>query len=129
MKYKKIITNLSFSEKVAMAEALEKSIREERHRRLLRKDLTYENIRKVVCENLGVVWNETSRKRELVTARVLVIQALVVMGYTETTIGELIGKDHSTVHNCKNIFDTWERYPYMYPEEMRVWKTLKKKML
>ena len=47
---------------------------------------------------------EKSRRRDVVTARMLVAKAMIDEGMTHQDIGELLGCDHSTVaHYAKNF--------------------------
>lgn len=59
-----------------------------------------------------------TRKRENVEARVLLANALLTMGMTETEAGALIGRDHSTIHYYRECL---KDLPALQPK----WKQLK----
>lgn len=71
----------------------------------------------VIVENLtGFDPLKDTRKRGNVEARVLLANALLTMGMTETATGDLLGKNHSTIHHYRDLLKdlpclqkNWER--------------------
>lgn len=58
----------------------------------------------VIVENLtGFDPLKDTRKRGNVEARVLLANALLTMGMTETATGDLLGKNHSTIHYYRDL--------------------------
>ena len=58
----------------------------------------------VIVENLtGFDPLKDTRKRGNVEARVLLANALLTMGMTENATGDLLGKNHSTIHHYRDL--------------------------
>ena len=71
-------------------------------------------------------YSSTSRDRKFVTARIIIANILLMMGYTEHQVGEVMKKDHSTIHIYKARLDAWIRYPRVYKEEMNYYEKVLK---
>lgn len=121
------VVNLSLKEKEGLKLELERLIQEEREKEV--ENISFTEIRDKVCSILGLlIFNPDSRERIQFTARVLIANYLMQRGYSETRVGLILGKDHSTIHHCKDVLNTWIEYPMFYPEEHHYWKQLQKQI-
>ena len=86
-----------------------------------------EEIKMAVCSAMGVfAYDTTNRKRQNVIVRVITANVLLEMGYTENSVGKAMRKNHSTIHYYKVTMDTWNEYPGVYKEELKIWNQIKK---
>ena len=86
-----------------------------------------EEIKMAVCSAMGVfAYDTTKRKRQNVIVRVITANVLLKMGYTENSVGKAMRKNHSTIHYYKVTMDTWNEYPGVYKEELKIWNQIKK---
>ena len=86
-----------------------------------------EEIKMAVCSAMGVfAYDTTNRKRQNVVVRVITANVLLEMGYTENSVGKAMRKNHSTIHYYKVTMDTWNEYPGVYKEELKIWNQIKK---
>ena len=85
-----------------------------------------EEIKMAVCSAMGVfTYDPTNRERQNVIVRVITANVLLEMGYTENSVGKAMRKKHSTIHYYKVIMDTWNEYPGVYKEELKIWNQIK----
>lgn len=70
---------------------------------------------------------EKTRKRVAVIPRMMVCYELYLEGYTQTAIGIVMGKDHSTIHSYLTKICDMLRYPG-YQAEQDLWKKFNKKI-
>lgn len=108
--------NLPLPDRIALMESLRGSVvtptsAEERLNYLAEK----------MKESVGIDVRENSRKREVVTARILFAFVARREGYSQNCIGEFIGRDHSTIaffeRRMKDVFSL----PQMYREEIALY--------
>ena len=86
-----------------------------------------EEIKMAVCSAMGVfAYDTTNRKRQNVIVRVITANVLLEMGYSENSVGKAMRKDHTTIHYYKVTMDTWNEYPGVYKEELKIWNQIKK---
>lgn len=86
-----------------------------------------EEIKMAVCSAMGVfAYDTTNRKRHNVIVRVITANVLLEMGYSENSVGKAMRKNHSTIHYYKVTMDTWNEYPGVYKEELKIWNQIKK---
>lgn len=85
-----------------------------------------EEIKMAVCSAMGVfAYDPTNRKRQNVIVRVITANVLLEMGYSENSVGKAMRKNHSTIHYYKVTMDTWNEYPGVYKEELKIWNQIK----
>ena len=85
-----------------------------------------EEIKMAVCSAMGVfAYDPTNRERQNVIVRVITANVLLEMGYTENSVGKAMRKNHSTIHYYKVTMDTWNEYPGVYKEELKIWNQIK----
>ena len=65
-----------------------------------------------------------TRKRPVVTARVMVCQVLMMEGWSENQIGIVMGWDHSTVNHYRKRFKEFMETP-MFRNERALWDKFK----
>jgi len=87
-----------------------------------------EEIRKAIRRETGLsasfIIRSTSRQREFVIIRSILMHILREEGHTFKKIGKMFKRDHSTIiHGC-NSFDMWVQLPKQYKEENRLIKLL-----
>ena len=86
-----------------------------------------EEVKMSVCAAMNLTtYDPMSRKRQNVIVRIIVANIFFRMGYTEDSIGKAMRKDHSTIHHYKVTMDTWNEYPGVYKEELKIWNQIKK---
>ena len=86
-----------------------------------------EEIKMAVCSAMGVfAYDPTNRERQNVIVRVITANVLLEMGYSENSVGKAMRKNHSTIHYYKVTMDTWNEYPGVYKEELKIWNQIKK---
>lgn len=69
----------------------------------------------------GVDPIRASRRRLVVTSRMLVAARLLLDGWTEEQVGTFFGKDHSTVNNYRRMFELTMTTPG-YEAEREIWE-------
>lgn len=85
-----------------------------------------EEVKMAVCSAMGVfAYDTTNRERQNVIVRVITANVLLEMGYSETSVGKAMRKNHSTIHYYKVTMDTWNEYPGVYKEELTIWNQIK----
>ena len=85
-----------------------------------------EEIKMAVCSAMGVfAYDPTNRERQNVIVRVITANVLLEMGYSENSVGKAMRKNHSTIHYYKVTMDTWNEYPGVYKEELKIWNQIK----
>ena len=87
-----------------------------------------EEIRKAIRRETGLsasfIIRSTSRQREFVIIRSIIMYELRREGHTFKKIGKKFRRDHSTVmHACKN-FETWKQFPNQFIDENRLIKII-----
>ena len=86
-----------------------------------------EEIKMAVCSAMGVfAYDTTNRKRQNVIVRVITANVLLEMGYSENSVGKAMRKNHSAIHYYKVTMDSWNEYPGVYKEELKIWNQIKK---
>ena len=86
-----------------------------------------EEIKMAVCSAMGVfAYDPTNRERQNVIVRVITANVLLEMGYSENSVGKAMRKNHSNIHYYKVTMDTWNEYPGVYKEELKIWNQIKK---
>ena len=86
-----------------------------------------EEVKMSVCAAMGVfAYDTTNRKRQNVIVRVITANVLLEMGYSENSVGKAMRKNHATIHYYKVTMDTWNEYPGVYKEELKIWNQIKK---
>lgn len=119
------ISILSLSEKEELFKALGEQIRKEKDVETQRARTGEEVIAKV-CEVMKIdSFNSQSRLRQHVVSRVIVSNILIQMGHTESGIGRIINKDHSSVHKYKDILQDWLAFPQYYANELSIYEQVK----
>ena len=58
-----------------------------------------------------------SRDRDLVVGRTILAYSCAVLGWTESTIGKLLQRDHSTINIMKKDMKLWIKFPNMFKKE------------
>ena len=85
-----------------------------------------EEIKMAVCSALNLTtYDPRSRKRQNVIVRIITANVLLGMGCTEISVGNAMGKDHSTIHHYKETLKNWIKYPGFYKEEVTIWNKIK----
>ena len=121
------IQALSLREKEALYSHIGQLIQEEKFYREDESVRKMEEIKMAVCSAMGVfAYDTTKRKRQNVIVRVITANALLEMGYSENSVGKAMRKNHSTIHYYKVTMDTWNEYPGVYKEELKIWNQIKK---
>lgn len=121
------IQALSLREKEELYSHLGQLIQEEKFYREDESVRKMEEIKMAVCSAMGVfAYDTTNRKRHNVIVRVITANVLLEMGYTENSVGKAMRKNHSTIHYYKVTMDTWNEYPGVYKEELKIWNQIKK---
>lgn len=121
------IQALSLREKEELYSHIGQLIQEEKFYREDESVRKMEEIKMAVCSAMGVfAYDTTNRKRHNVIVRVITANVLLEMGYTENSVGKAMRKNHSTIHYYKVTMDTWNEYPGVYKEELKIWNQIKK---
>ena len=121
------IQALSLREKEELYSHIGQLIQEEKFYREDESVRKMEEIKMAVCSAMGVfAYDTTNRKRQNVIVRVITANVLLEMGYTENSVGKAMRKNHSTIHYYKVTMDTWNEYPGVYKEELKIWNQIKK---
>lgn len=84
--------------------------------------LSLDRIREVVVNICGIDIKTKTRNRESYVGRVIFSYIAILEGYTESTIGAYINRDHSTVHCMKNKFVCWCQLPTMFKAELKLYE-------
>lgn len=82
-----------------------------------------------ICEVMDLpvmVWN--SRISSFVWARTMVAYELYLEGFTETEIGGMLQKDHSTINHLKQKMEDALKYPNIFYDINAIWKQFKDKI-
>lgn len=121
------IQALSLREKEELYSHIGQLIQEEKFYREDESVRKMEEIKMAVCSAMGVfAYDTTNRKRHNVIVRVITANVLLEMGYSENSVGKAMRKNHSTIHYYKVTMDTWNEYPGVYKEELKIWNQIKK---
>ena len=120
------IQALSLREKEELYSHIGQLIQEEKFYREDESVRKMEEIKMAVCSAMGVfAYDTTNRKRQNVIVRVITANVLLEMGYSENSVGKAMRKNHSTIHYYKVTMDTWNEYPGVYKEELKIWNQIK----
>ena len=120
------IQALSLREKEELYSDSGQLIQEEKFYREDESVRKMEEIKMAVCSAMGVfAYDTTNRKRQNVIVRVITANVLLEMGYSENSVGKAMRKNHSTIHYYKVTMDTWNEYPGVYKEELKIWNQIK----
>ena len=121
------IQALSLREKEELYSHIGQLIQEEKFYREDESVRKMEEIKMAVCSAMGVfAYDTTNRKRQNVIVRVITANVLLEMGFSENSVGKAMRKNHSTIHYYKVTMDTWNEYPGVYKEELKIWNQIKK---
>ena len=121
------IQALSLQEKEELYSHIGQLIQEEKFYREDESVRKMEEIKMAVCSAMGVfAYDTTNRKRQNVIVRVITANVLLEMGYSENSVGKAMRKNHSAIHYYKVTMDTWNEYPGVYKEELKIWNQIKK---
>ena len=121
------IQALSLREKEELYSHIGQLIQEEKFYREDESVRKMEEIKMAVCSAMGVfAYDPTNRERRNVIVRVITANVLLEMGYSENSVGKAMRKNHSTIHYYKVTMDTWNEYPGVYKEELKIWNQIKK---
>ena len=121
------IQALSLREKEELYSHIGQLIQEEKFYKEDESVRKMEEIKMAVCSAMGVfAYDTTNRKRQNVIVRVITANVLLEMGYSENSVGKAMRKNHSTIHYYKVTMDTWNEYPGVYKEELKIWNQIKK---
>lgn len=86
-----------------------------------------EEIKMAVCAAMNLTtYDPRIRKRQNVIVRIITANVLLVMGYSENSVGKAMRKNHSAIHYYKVTMDTWNKYSGVYKEELTIWNQIKK---
>ena len=119
MNLKNEIQSLSLQDKERLCSYLEQLIQDEKLRKM-------EEIKMSVCAAMNLTtYDPRIRKRQNVIVRIITANVLLVMGYSENSVGKAMRKNHSTIHYYKVTMDTWHKYPGVYKEELTIWNQIK----
>ena len=114
------IQALSLQDKERLCSYLGQLIQDEKLRKM-------EEIKMAVCSAMGVfAYDTTNRERQNVIVRVITANVLLEMGYSENSVGKAMRKNHATIHYYKVTMDSWNEYPGVYKEELKIWNQIKK---
>ena len=121
------IQALSLREKEELYSHIGQLIQEEKFYREDESVRKMEEIKMAVCSAMGVfAYDPTNRERQNVIVRVITANVLLEMGYSENSVGKAMRKNHSTIHYYKVTMDSWNEYPGVYKEELKIWNQIKK---
>jgi chromosomal replication initiation ATPase DnaA len=87
--------------------------------------LSLDRIHEVVVNICGIDIKTKTRDRESYVGRVIFSYIAILEGYTESTIGAYIDRDHSTVHGMKNEFVCWCQLPTMFKAELKLYEQVR----
>lgn len=91
-----------------------------------RKKIRFGFLVETMWQISGIDPLEKSRRRDVVTARMLIAKAMIDEGMTHSEIGELLGCDHSTVaHHAKNFNNIFSSG---WAAERELWERFKKEI-
>ena len=118
----KYIAEMTMEEKVELRDALDRSIAEEQLQRSEHKmAVAYEMIG-ILERVLGWAYDSRSRNRMGVIFRGIISETLYARGFSESQIGALIGKHHTTVHHYRYLPNEWRSLPRAFKEELRIYE-------
>ena len=121
------IQALSLREKEELYSHIGQLIQEEKFYKEDECVIKMEEVKMAVCSAMGVfAYDPTNRERRNVIVRVITANVLLEMGYSENSVGKAMRKNHSTIHYYKVTMDTWNEYPGVYKEEIKIWNQIKK---
>lgn len=79
---------------------------------------------RVLCDTMKLITNidpmESSRRRDVVTCRMMISQRLMIEGWTENQIGTILQRDHATINHYRDKFVEMMTTPG-YEAEREIW--------
>lgn len=112
------IRSLSLEEKEQLYLELGRMLDEQR------TDLKSLSLRERVRVITGASIDEQSRRREVVVARVIFANALLLSGASSSMVGMEMGRDHATILYYRKQLSKWKSLPKFFPEEIGYWYKL-----
>lgn len=127
MSAEELISRLTLPEKERLYGLLRTSIRQDKEAGETRRlEETMKEVSGIVIDLMGIECYEPARRdRPYFVSRVIIANFLLLKGFTETKVGMVMGKDHSTINGLKKNLDAWVSCPNMYREELNYWNKLK----
>lgn len=117
---------LSLQDKEELYSHLGQLIQEEKFYEENERVRKMEEIRMAVCSAMGVsAYDPTDRKRQNVLVRVITANVLLMMGCTESSVGKIMKKDHSTIYHYRETMKSWLEFPGVYKQELNIWNQIK----
>ena len=117
------VLQLSLKDKESLYVELGKVIREEKIHGVRQYESMCQRVIDVVLQVMGLpAYNASSHVRKHVISRVIIANAIMQNGATESKVGRTIGKDHSTINHYKVMLEEWLTFPKYYPEEVAIWE-------
>lgn len=125
MNLNEAIQALSLQEKEELYSHIGQLIQEEKFYKENERVRKMEEIKMAVCTAMGLyVYDPRNRERQNVVVRVITANVLLRMGCTETSVGKIMKKNHSTIHHYKETMNTWLNYPRYYEKELEIWNQI-----
>lgn len=78
---------------------------------------TFEMLHMAIVRIVGNEVISGSRLREVVIGRAILAYTCAIEGWSETAIGELLQRDHSTVNIMKKKMREWLKAPHIFKKE------------
>ena len=120
------IKALPYKKKEMLYQHLGELLQEEKSIRMQEMESRMQTIMKEICAAMGISeYNSQNRQKSVMLARIIIANILLLIGGTETSVGKIMGKHHSTIHYYKNLLEVWQEYPRMYREELELWNQMK----
>ena len=120
------IQALSLREKEELYSHIGQLIYEEKFYKEDERVRKMEEVKMSVCAAMNLTtYDPTNRERQNVIVRVITANVLLRMGGTETSVGKIMKKDHSTIHHYREIMKSWLEYPGVYKQELNIWNQIK----
>ena len=117
---------LSLQDKESLFSHLGQLIQDEKFYKVNERVRKMEEIKMAVCSAMGIsAYDPTNRERQNIIVRVITANVLLRMGGTETSVGKIMKKDHSTIHHYREIMKSWLEYPGVYKQELNIWNQIK----
>lgn len=70
----------------------------------------------------------SSRLRELVIGRMMIVYQLRTEGYSLKAIGRYLVRHHASVYQLQRKMEDVLKYPKVFPDEIRMWKEFQEKI-
>lgn len=118
---KEDMDRLSLKEMESLVAELQLRIAKRRYDCTEKKEQVFEAVKSIVCSLMDIDYDPSSRELRQVTARTIIANALVHKGFSETGLGRMMKKDHSTIHHYKDLLKMWKSCPKYYEDELDIW--------